>query len=72
MRIKTMGIEENYLSVAEYELWNKGLTARLVPAQKLVNSLRAAKDEEEIALMRKAQEITDRAFDEILKFIQPA
>ena len=69
--IKTMGFEENYLSVAEYELWNKGLTARLVPAQKLVNSLRAAKDEEEIALMRKAQEITDRAFDEILKFIQP-
>ena len=69
--IKTMGFEENYLSVAEYELWEKGLTAELVPAQKLVNSLRAAKDEEEIALMRKAQEITDRAFDEILKFIQP-
>ena len=69
--IKTMGFEENYLSVAEYELWEKGLTAKLVPAQKLVNSLRAAKDEEEIALMRKAQEITDRAFDEILKFIQP-
>ena len=69
--IKTMGFEENYLSVAEYELWEKGLTAKLVPAQKLVNSLRAAKDEEEIALMRKAQEITDKAFDEILKFIQP-
>lgn len=69
--IKTMGFEENYLSVAEYELWEKGLTAKLVPAQKLVNSLRAAKDEEEIALMRKAQEITDRAFDEILKFIRP-
>ena len=69
--IKTMGFEENYLSVAEYELWEKGLTARLVPAQKLVNSLRAAKDAEEIALMRKAQEITDRAFDEILKFIRP-
>ena len=53
--IKTMGFEENYLSVAEYELWEKVLTAKLVPAQKLVNSLRAAKDEEEIALMRKAQ-----------------
>ena len=69
--IKTMGFEESYLSVADYELWDKGLTARLVPAQKLVNSLRAAKDAEEIALMRKAQEITDRAFDEICKFIQP-
>ena len=70
-RIQTMGFEENYLSVAEYELWEKGLTAKLVPAQKLVNSLRAAKDAEEIALMRKAQEITDRAFDEICKFIKP-
>ena len=69
--IETLGFEESYLSVADYELWDKGLTARLVPAQKLVNSLRAAKDEEEIALMRKAQEITDRAFDEILKFIRP-
>ena len=71
MRDQDHGFEENYLSVAEYELWEKGLTAKLVPAQKLVNSLRAAKDEEEIALMRKAQEITDKAFDEILKFIQP-
>ena len=69
--IETLGFEESYLSVADYELWDKGLTARLVPAQKLVNSLRAAKDAEEIALMRKAQEITDRAFDEICKFIQP-
>ena len=69
--IETLGFEESYLSVADYELWDKGLTARLVPAQKLVNSLRAAKDAEEIALMRKAQEITDRAFDEICRFIQP-
>ena len=42
-----------------------------LPAQKLVDALRAAKDDGEIALMTKAQEITDRAFSEILKFIQP-
>ena len=52
-------------------LWKEGLTAELVPAQKLVDALRAAKDDGEIALMTKAQEITDRAFSEILKFIQP-
>ena len=69
--IKTMGFEENYLSVADFELWDKGLTASLVPAQKLVNSLRAAKDEEELSLMRKAQEITDQAFSAILEFIRP-
>ena len=69
--IRTLGFEEGYLSVADYNLWKEGLTAELVPAQKLVNSLRAAKDDGEIALMTKAQEITDRAFSEILKFIQP-
>ena len=70
-RIRQLGFEEGYLSVADYNLWKEGLTAELVPAQKLVNSLRAAKDDGEIALMTKAQEITDRAFSEILKFIQP-
>ena len=70
-RIRKLGFEEGYLSVADYNLWKEGLTAELVPAQKLVNSLRAAKDEGEIALMTKAQEITGRAFSEILKFIQP-
>ena len=69
--IETLGFEESYLSVADYELWDKGLTAKLVPAQKLVNDLRAAKDAGEISLMRKAQEITDRAFDEICRFIRP-
>ena len=70
-RIRKLGFEEGYLSVADYNLWKEGLTAELVPAQKLVDALRAAKDDGEIALMTKAQEITDRAFAEILKFIQP-
>lgn len=70
-RIRELGFEEGYLSVADYNLWKEGLTAELVPAQKLVDALRAAKDDGEIALMTKAQEITDRAFSEILKFIQP-
>lgn len=70
-RIRKLGFEEGYLSVADYNLWKEGLTAELVPAQKLVDALRAAKDDGEIALMTKAQEITDRALSEILKFIQP-
>ena len=71
-RIRKLGFEEGYLSVADYNLWKEGLTAELVPAQKLVNSLRAAKDEGEIALMTKAQEITDRAFSEIRSLSSPA
>ncbi len=69
--IQKLGFEEEYMPVSAFQTWEKNLTAALVPAQKLVNDLRAAKDEEEIALMLKAQEITDKAFDEICKFIQP-
>ncbi len=69
--IKKLGFEEEYMSVAAFHDWKESLTAELVPAQKLVNGLRAAKDQEEIARMVQAQEITDRAFDAILKFIRP-
>ncbi|OUN22277.1 Xaa-Pro dipeptidase [Flavonifractor sp. An82] len=68
--IQKLGFEEGYVTVASYNQYAK-LPCELVPAQSLVNDLRAAKDEEEIALMKKAQEITDQAFDAILKFIQP-
>ena len=69
--IRKLGFEESYMPVAAHRVWADALTAELVPAQKLVNGLRAAKDEEEIALMVKAQEITDRAFAEICTFIRP-
>ena len=69
--IRKLGFEEEYMSVAAFRGWEESLNAGLVPAQKLVNGLRAAKDQEEIARMVQAQEITDRAFDAILKFIRP-
>ena len=43
----------------------------LTPAQTLLDDLRAAKDEEELDIMRRAQEITDEAFKAILNFIRP-
>lgn len=69
--VKKLGFEDGYLTVAAFRDYEATLPCELVPAQKLLNTLRAAKDEEEIALMKKAQEITDAAFDAILKFIQP-
>ena len=71
--IQRIGIEEDYLSVAEFrrmkEQFPKGV--EFLTANHLLSQLRASKDEEELAKMRKAQEITDRAFTEILKFIRP-
>lgn len=69
--LKRVGIEEAYLTV---ERWQKMKTAfpadtELVPAGKLLTELRSAKTEEELAVMQKAQDITDQVFAEICDFI---
>ena len=69
--IRKLGFEDSYMTVAEYKRLEGALQVELVPAQGLVNGLRAAKDQEELDAMVKAQRISERAFDEILKFIKP-
>ena len=69
--IHKMGFEDGYMTVAQYKHLDNALPCELVPAQKLVGELRAVKDEEELERMKKAQAITDAAFDAIVKFIRP-
>ena len=70
--IKRLGIEDEYMSVQEYKrLQDLMPDVDFVPASDYIAELRAVKDEEELALMRKAQDITDRTFTEILKYIKP-
>ncbi|MCI8474163.1 MAG: aminopeptidase P family protein [Oscillospiraceae bacterium] len=69
--IKTLGVEDGYMSLWQHNDLNKALHAKLVPANGLITGLRASKDEEEFSRMVKAQEITDKAFSEILNFIKP-
>ena len=69
--IRRLGFEDGYMTVAQYRYLDNALQVELVPAQGLVNGLRAAKDQEEIDAMVQAQRISERAFDEILKFIRP-
>lgn len=69
--LKRVGIEEAYLTV---ERWQKMKTVfpadtELVPAGKLLTELRSAKTEEELAVMQKAQDITDQVFAEICDFL---
>lgn len=71
--LKRVGIEEQYLTV---ERWQKMQAAfpegtELVPAGKLVTELRGSKTEEELAIMQKAQDITDQVFEEICAFLRP-
>ena len=66
-----VGFESGYMNVEQYQRLKDALPCRLIPAQKLLTGLRACKDEEELSAMRRAQEITDQAFREILNYIRP-
>ena len=69
--VRRLGFEEGAMSAASWRAWKEALPAELAPAQKLPDTLRAAKDPEEQACMVKAQEITDQAFAEICRFLRP-
>ena len=64
--IKTLGYEEEYLTVAELRFYEKTLNAKLVPYNTPIHQFRGAKEDWELELMKKAQDITDLAFTEVL------
>ena len=64
--ITKLGFEEDYLTVAEYKAYEEKLEAELVPMNEAIHRFRAVKEDWELERMRKAQEITDRAFSEVL------
>lgn len=66
-----VGFESDRMSVDALHRWQEELDCELVPAPNLLGELRAAKDGEELALMRRAQDIADRAFTRILDVIRP-
>ena len=71
LNIKTIGFEGQYMSVDTFRRWEEALSAKMIPAGKLLDELRMVKDEEEIRLMEAAQRITDEAFTKICAFIKP-
>ncbi len=64
--VKCLGYEEGYLTVAEFQGFESGLNAKLVPCGSKISGFRAVKESWELDRMRKAQQITDQAFAEIL------
>jgi len=68
--ITELGYEENYLTMAEYLDYAENLNASLKPRNTEISGFRATKEDWELELMRKAQEITDKAFTEILTKIK--
>ena len=68
--VTKLGFEERYMTVAEYTYFKNNLNAELVPFNKQINGFRDVKEDWELNLMRKAQDITDKAFAEVITRIK--
>ena len=64
--VTTLGYEEEYLTVAELQSYEEKLEAKLLPYNRKSSAFRIVKEDWEFQLMRKAQEITDKAFAEVI------
>lgn len=64
--VQTLGIEEKYLTLAEFMDYESKLNAKLIPSQEKISAFRQIKEPWELERMRKAQDITDQAFSEVL------
>ena len=70
-QVKTLGFEENQLSFAEHQRLSQKLPARLQPMGDGLVQMRRCKTPEEIAAIRRAQGIGEKALEETLNFIRP-
>ena len=69
---ENVGFEEKYLTYSDYkEYIRKYKINSFVEAGDLITTLRMIKDDEEIASIKKACEITDRCFDILKNYIRP-
>ena len=68
--VTNLGYEEEYLTVAEFLDYQAHLNAKLTPMEGKFAAFRAVKDAWELERMRKAQEITDQAFADVLPRIK--
>lgn len=66
-----VGFESDRLSVDALARCRDKLPCELIPAGGLIAGLRAAKDAQELARMRRAQTITDESFDAVLGWLRP-
>lgn len=74
LKIQTLGFEAMGMTYFDYMEYHKQIStvSQMTPLpQGIVEELRLYKDEDEIALMKKAAEIADAGFSHIITFIEP-
>ena len=63
---QVVGFEEDQMTVADHQVYAEKLHCQLKAAAKLMQQLRQSKDAEEIACMRRAQQIAEQSFTQLL------
>ncbi len=70
--VVNLAFEQNFVTYEQFQLVSEKLKeCRLVPVAGLVENLRSIKEDKELAEMRRAGELADRAFSHILTYLQP-
>jgi Xaa-Pro aminopeptidase len=70
--VKELAFEENHLTFAQHRALADSLgDISTKPVSRLVEELRMVKDAEELAIIREAARIADRAFEQIIKELRP-
>lgn len=69
--LHNVGFESGTMTVDAHRRYAQELPCILTPAQPLLDALRAAKDEGELEIMCRAQQVTDDAFKAVLNVIRP-
>ncbi|NLT95691.1 MAG: aminopeptidase P family protein [Clostridia bacterium] len=70
--VENMGLESDYVAYKQYRELEKQLSfIELYPQDGIIEGLRLVKDAEEIANIKNAAQIADKAFDHILGIIKP-
>ena len=71
-KIEKLGFEDEYVSYTTYSSYKKTWgNVELIGIGSMIESQRAIKDEEEIAIINKAVEIADAAFQHVIGIIKP-
>ncbi|WP_026475860.1 M24 family metallopeptidase [Alkaliphilus transvaalensis] len=70
--INKLGVEEDYVTYGQYQDFSKKLpNVEFVSLEGFITKMRSVKTQEELSYIAKAAEITDEAFQHILKYIKP-
>lgn len=70
-KIEKLGFEQENVTYSTYNRINDLIPCELVPVTGLVEKLREVKTDDEIALIKEAIDITEKAYDYILGFVKP-